>query len=137
MRKLLPVVAMNSNLAMCWGRWLASYFRARGESNPFFLAAQWGWRMILETEAHHEVFAPERLAEWDGSRRTIRLFLPALHRFIGNSVTTLHHACAHELFHGLAALDYRPLPLAVGDFPILNHEEEEMAARVFAEALLS
>jgi hypothetical protein len=51
----------------------------------------------------------------------------------------LQRACAHELFHGLAALDYLPLPTVDlrPRFAGLNHREEEIAAQAFSQALLN
>jgi hypothetical protein len=60
-----------------------------------------------------------------------------LRRHLGNSAIVLHHACAHELFHGLVAANYRLLPLPATRIPHLNAREEEIAARAFSEALLN
>ena len=119
-----------------WGLRLAAYFHSQRKTNPFLLAAQYGWRVVLETEEEHEVFAPACLAAWDGSQRTIRIFTAVLYRHEGESASALYRACAHELFHGLAASDYRRLPPAFRISPRLNFDEEETAARVFAEKLL-
>jgi hypothetical protein len=68
---------MNQDRASQWGRWLAQHLCAQGESNPFLLAAKFGWQVVLENENATCHFAPAPLAEWDGSRRMIRLFVPA------------------------------------------------------------
>jgi hypothetical protein len=77
------------------------------------------------------------MAEWDGSRRTIRLFVATLRRHLGNSALVLRRACAHELFHGLVAANYRLLQLPTTLIPKLNVREEEIAALAFSEALLN
>jgi hypothetical protein len=134
---------MNTNRAMEWGKWLAAFLLSRKEGNPFLLAAKFGWQIIFENEDDSSVLMPAYLAEWDGSRRSIRLFVANLRRYLGNSATVLHRACAHELFHGLAAVDYRALRSAgllsapALLIPKLNYREEEIAARVFSEALLN
>ncbi|MGH7596465.1 MAG: hypothetical protein ACREOI_08935 [bacterium] len=119
-----------------WGQWLALHFLARGESNPFLLAARLGLRVILEHEEDACLLTPLRIAEWDGSRRTIRIFLPILRRYVGDSAPALHRACAHELFHGLAACKYRVLPLPAVSIPALSYRDEETAAQAFSQALL-
>lgn len=119
-----------------WGRLLAAHLRGRGESNPFLLAARLGWRVILEHEAEACLLVPLRIAEWDGSRRTIRIFVPLLRRSVGDSVPALHRACAHELFHGLAACKYRILQLPAVSIPALSYRDEETAAQAFSQALL-
>jgi hypothetical protein len=127
---------MSKDRASQWGRWLAQYLRAQGESNPFLLAAQFGWRVILENNEEKICpLAPTPMAEWDGSRRTIRLFLPTLYRYLGHAPEVLPRACAHELFHGLAAFDYLDLNLHAVKIPALSYREEEMAAHAFSEAL--
>jgi hypothetical protein len=132
----------NPKIAVKWGQWLAAHLRDRGETNPFLLAAQFGWRVILEHEEEACLPAPLRLAEWDGSRRMIRIFVPILRRHLGDSESALHRACAHELFHGLAAHRYRALqipaqkPLRAAMIPGLNDRDEETAAQAFSEALL-
>jgi hypothetical protein len=127
---------INPDLASVWGRRLAAHLRARGEINPFLLAVQLGWRVILEYE--EETCPPVllRIAEWDGRRRMIRIFVPILRRYLGDSPLALHRACAHELFHGLAARQYRALQLPAMVIPSLNYHEEETAAQAFSEALL-
>lgn len=127
---------MNPDHATDWATRLAALLRSQGKTNPFLLAAQWGWRVILETEEESVIPTPVRLAEWDGKHRTIRIFAPTLCYCVGDSESALYRACAHELFHGLAASSYRSLPLTAGDIPPLNCTEEETAAQVFAEALL-
>lgn len=124
---------MRSILAVNWGKWLADYFSARRINNPFLLAANFGWRVVIENDG---ALMPARYAEWDGRERRIRLFLPMLRR-LNNSARGLHRACAHELFHGLAAVDYRLLNLPLKKIPRLNHREEEIAAHAFSETLLN
>lgn len=119
-----------------WGKRLAAHLRAGGESNPFLLAARFGLRVILEHEAEACPLLPLRMAEWDGSRRTIRIFVPILRRYIGDSAPALHRACAHELFHGLAACQYRVLQLPARLIPALSYRDEETAAQAFSQALL-
>jgi hypothetical protein len=121
-----------------WGRQLAAHLRARGESNPFLLAARFGLRVILEHEEEACSLGPLRFAEWDGSRRAIRIFLPILRRYAGDSPLggALHRACAHELFHGLAACQYRVLQLPAALIPALSFRDEETAAQAFSQALL-
>lgn len=128
---------IHSDGATQWARWLADYFRASGESNPFLLAAKLGWRIRVEMEEHNDIFVPARLAEWDGRKRTIRIFTAALYRHEGECESALHRACAHELFHGLAASDYHGLPPTLEIPSRLNCDEEETAAKVFAETLLT
>jgi hypothetical protein len=118
-----------------WGKRLAAHLRARGENNPFLLAAQFGWRVILEQEEETCPGAPLRIAEWDGSCRVIRVFMPVLRRSLGDSALALHRACAHELFHGLAARGYRALQLPAAKLPSLNYRDEEIAAQIFSDAL--
>jgi hypothetical protein len=127
----------SSTRATEWGRGLATYLRGQGESNPFLLAVKWGWRVVLENAEQTSPLLPARLAEWDGSRRMIRLFVPTLRCFLGDSTTVLWRACAHELFHGLVALNYQSLQLTAADFPPLSYSEEEAAAQVFSEVLSS
>jgi hypothetical protein len=122
--------------AIEWGLRLAAYFHSQRKINPFLLAAQYGWRVIFETEEKTDLFVPACLAEWDGSQRTIRIFPAALYRLESESESALYRACAHELFHGLAASNYRRLPPALRISPRLNFAEEEMAAGVFADTLL-
>lgn len=119
-----------------WGRRLAAHWRARGESNPFLLAARLGLRVVLELEEAACPLTPLQIAEWDGSRRTIRIFLPILRRYLGDSAPALHRACAHELFHGLAAGQYRVLQLPATLIPTLSYRDEETAAQAFSQALL-
>jgi hypothetical protein len=119
-----------------WGRQLAAHLRGRGESNPFLLAARLGWRVVLEHEEEARSLMPLRLAEWDGSRRTIRIFVPILRRYLGDSAPALHRACAHELFHGLAACKYRVLQLPAVLIPALSYRDEETAAQAFSQALM-
>jgi hypothetical protein len=119
-----------------WGQWLAAYLRSRGESNPFLLVARLGWRVIFVYAEEACSLTPLRLAEWDGSRRTIRLFVPILRRYVGDSAATLHRACAHELFHGLAACKYRVLQLPAVLIPALSYRDEEIAAQAFSDAIL-
>jgi len=133
----------NTSLAVEWGKWLANYFFMHGQNNPFLLTIKFGWRVVLEHDDEASALMPARLAEWDGSRRMIRLFIPGLHRHLGNSTQVLSRACAHELFHGLAAVNYRVLRLqeflrlpAIA-IPKLNFREEEIAAQVFSEAWLN
>ncbi len=118
-----------------WGRRLAAHWRGRGESNPFLLAARLGWRVILEHEEACRSL-PLRMAEWDGSGRTIRIFVPILRRYLGDSAPALYRACAHELFHGLAACQYRVLQLPAALIPALSYRDEETAAQAFSQALL-
>jgi len=127
---------MNTARAGKWGRSLAAYLIKQGKPNPFALALQLGWRVVLENEEERQPGIPPRLAEWDGRQRTIRLFLPMLQRYLGVSSLTLQRACAHELFHGLASVNYRLLPFHDFAIPKLNDREEEMAARAFSDALL-
>lgn len=124
---------MRSILAANWGKWLAEYFSGRRINNPFLLAANFGWRVVLESDG---ALMPARYAEWDGRERRIRLFLPRLRRFT-NPAQALHYACAHELFHGLVAGDYRGLNLPLKKIPRLNNREEEIAAHAFSAALLN
>ncbi len=119
-----------------WGRRLAAHLRGRGESNPFLLAARLGLRVILEHEDEACSLTPLRIAEWDGSRRMIRIFVPILRRYVGDSAPALHRACAHELFHGLAACRYRVLQLPAVLIPALSYRDEETAAQAFSQALL-
>ena len=127
---------MNTASAEKWGRSLAAFLVKHGKQNPFVLALQLGWRVVLENAEERCPGVPPRLAEWDGRQRTIRLFLPMLQRYLGASSLTLQRACAHELFHGLASSHYRLLPFHDFAIPKLNHHEEEMAAHAFSEALL-
>ncbi len=124
---------MNSTLAVNWGKWLAEYFFSRRINNPFLLAAKFGWRVVMEND--DDAFFPARFAEWDGRGRRIRLFIPTLRRHLGNSNRVLYCACAHELFHGLVAVQYRVLNLPKEKIFYLNNREEEIAAQVFSEAL--
>jgi len=124
---------MNSTLAANWGKWLADYFSSQRINNPFLLAANFGWRVTIEND---DALMPARFAEWDGRERRISLFLRTLRR-LGNSASVLHRACAHELFHGLAAVHYRMLNLPPEKIPRLTNREEEIAAQVFSEALLN
>ena len=117
-----------------WGRRLAAHLRARGESNPFLLAARLGLRVVLEYEDEAYSLTPLRIAEWDGSRRTIRIFVPIMRRYLGDSAPALHRACAHELFHGLAACKYRVLQLPAVLIPALSYRDEETAAQAFSQA---
>ena len=125
---------MNSTLAVNWAKWLAEYFSSRRINNPFLLAAKFGWRVVME---NNDAFFPARFAEWDGGAHRIRLFIPTLRRHLGNSNRVLYCACAHELFHGLVAVQYRVLNLPKEKFPRLNNREEEIAAHAFSEALLN
>jgi hypothetical protein len=134
MRK--PKTNPELEVASEWGRQLAAHLRACGESNPFLLAARMGLRVILEREEEACALTPLRLAEWDGRGRTIRIFLPILRRYVGDSATALHRACAHELFHGLAACKYRVLQLPARLIPPLSYRDEETAAQAFSQALL-
>ncbi len=127
---------MNSALAVNWGKWLAAYFSSQGKNNPFLLATKFGWRVVLENAEAPGAFIPARYAEWDGRERRISLFLCMLRR-LTNSANVLHRACAHEVFHGLAAVDYRMLQLPPESIPRLNHCEEEIAAQVFSETLIN
>jgi hypothetical protein len=128
---------MNANRAVEWGNSLAGYLIAQKEDNPFLLAAKFGWQVVIENEDDASVFMPTRLAEWDGRRRLIRLFVASLRRHLGNSVNVLSRACAHELFHGLVAAQYRVLSLPEMSIPSLNYREEEIAAQAFSAALLN
>jgi hypothetical protein len=134
MRK--PKTNPEPEVASEWGRQLAAHLRGRGESNPFLLAARFGLRVILEHEEEACPLAPLRLAEWDGSRCAIRIFLPILRHYLGDSALALHRACAHELFHGLAACKYRVLQLPAALIPALSYRGEEAAAQAFSQALL-
>ncbi|MDZ7364112.1 MAG: hypothetical protein ONB46_25865 [candidate division KSB1 bacterium] len=125
---------MKTNRAAEWGREMADHFLTQRVTNPFLLAMKFGWRVVLENDETSDG-SPPRLAEWDGSRRLIRLFIPTLRRHFGISTPALQRACAHELFHGLAAIDY--LPTAGLPSPRLNHHEEEIAAQAFSLALLT
>jgi hypothetical protein len=129
---------MRTNRAAEWGREAANYFLAQRTTNPFLLAAKFGWRVVLENDEASDG-GPPRFAEWDGSRRLIRLFIPTLRRHFEISTMSLQRACAHELFHGLAAFDYLPLPAAglQPRFAGLNDREEEIAAQAFSQALLT
>lgn len=127
---------MNSTLAANWGKWLAEHFSALGINNPFLLAAKFGWRVVIE-ENGAAALSPACFAEWDGDERRIRLFLPILRRHFGNSNRVLHRACAHELFHGLVAVNYRVLNLSQEKIPGLNQREEEIAAQVFSATLFN
>ncbi len=126
-----------ADFASEWGKWLAAHLRGRGETNPFLLAAKFGWRVIMEHDEASCQPAPLRIAEWDGSRGMIRIFVPILRRYLGDSELALRRACAHELFHGLAARRYRALQIPAAMIPALNDRDEETAAQVFSEALLS
>lgn len=127
---------MSQDRALQWGRWLAQYLRAQGEANPFLLAAKFGWQVVLENNEEKLCpLAPTPMAEWDGSRRMIRLFMPTLRRYLGDAPGVLQRACAHELLHGLAAHNYSDLKLHAVQIPALNYREEEMAAHAFSEAL--
>jgi hypothetical protein len=136
MRK--PKTNSEPEVASKWGRRLAAYLHGRGESNPFLLAARFGLRVILEHEEDACPPAPLRFAEWDGSHRTIHIFVPVLRRYLGDSPVceALHRACAHELFHGLAACQYRVLQLPTAFIPALSYRDEENAAQAFSQALL-
>jgi len=123
--------------AATWGKWLANFLSTRATPNPFLLAIHFGWRVTLENDDDASPGMPIRLAEWDGSRRLIRLFIPILQRHFGNSKNVLHSACAHELFHGLVAVNYHVLHLPQAFIPKLNYHEEEIAAQVFSEALIN
>lgn len=127
---------MNSALAVNWGKWLAVYFSSQGKNNPFLLAAKFGWRVVLENADVCGAFMPARYAEWDGGERRISLYLCMLRR-LSNSARALHHACAHEVFHGLAAVKYRMLQLPAEKIPRLNHCEEEIAAQAFSAVLIN
>lgn len=127
---------INTERAINWGRWLAHHLSRQGTNNPFLLAIKFGWRVILENDTGAGPLMPIRLAEWDGSRRLISLFIPVLQRYIGNANSVLYRACAHELFHGLAAVNYRGLRLPVMNIPRFNCREEEIAAQVFSATLL-
>lgn len=124
----------STGIASEWGRRLAAHLRGSGESNPFLLAARLGWRVILEHEDEACSSTPLRIAEWDGSGRTIRIFVPILRRYLGDSAPALHRACAHELFHGLAACKYRVLQLPAVPIPALSYHDEEIAAQAFSQA---
>ena len=127
---------MSQDRAWQWGRWLAQYLRAQGENNPFLLAAKLGWQVVFETNEEKTCpLAPTPMAEWDGRRRTIRLYLPTLRRYLGEAPEVLSRACAHELFHGLAALNYPGMKLHTVKVPALSYREEEMAAHAFSETL--
>jgi hypothetical protein len=127
---------MNQDRASQWGLWLARHLRAQGESNPFLLAAKLGWQVVLENNEEKAcLLLPTPMAEWDGRRRMIRLFAPTLHRYLGDAPRVLRRACAHELFHGLVALNYPNLKLPAVKIPALSHREEELAAHAFSEAL--
>jgi hypothetical protein len=128
---------MNSTLAVKWGKWLADYFSAQRKNNPFLLAAKFGWRVVMENDGNDGALLPARFAEWDGRERRIRLFVPILRRHLGNSKRVLYRACAHELFHGLVAVNYRGLGLSPKSIPRLNAREEELAAQVFSAALFN
>jgi len=128
---------MNATLAVNWGKWLADYFSSQRKTNPFLLAAKFGWRVVMENEGNDGALLPARFAEWDGGERRIRLFIPILRRHRGNSNRVLYRACAHELFHGLVAVNYRGLGLSPKSIPSLNYREEEIAAQVFSEALFN
>jgi hypothetical protein len=128
---------MNIQRATQWGSWLASYLAAREKTNPFLLAAKFGWRVVIENEDEASALRPAPMAEWDGRCRTIRLFIATLRRHFGVSALVLRRACAHELFHGLAATNYRLLHLPAAIIPKLNAREEEIAALAFSEALFN
>lgn len=127
---------MTFDKATQWGRWLAHHLSMQETNNPFLLAIKFGWRVILENRPDENLFMPIRFAEWDGSHGVIRLFLPILHHHFGNSRGVLYRACAHELFHGLAAVNYRVLGMPAISIPRLNCCEEEIAAQVFSATLL-
>jgi len=127
---------METNRAAEWGREVANYFSAHRVTNPFLLAMIFGWRVVLENDETSGGWPP-RFAEWDGSRRLIRLFIPTLRRHFEISTMSLQRACAHELFHGLAAFDYLPLPTSDLEPPRLNDRDEEIAAQAFSQALLN
>lgn len=126
---------MNFTYAAEWAGKVANALRAQGKINPFFLAVNWGWRVIMIEEDDNPFLLP-CLAEWDGGPRAIYIFVSTLRRCEGESEEILHRACAHELFHGLVALHYRPLNFVATDYPRLNFKEEEIAAQVFSETLL-
>lgn len=113
-----------------FGKRLAEQVIAQFGNDPFQIAQQWGWEVVIAAD-DAENFPAARLAVWEGDRRRIRIFLRPLRRRFLDVRLGLRLVCGHELFHGLYAGGIRSL-----GHRTLNRQEQEKAAEVFAETLI-
>ncbi len=99
------------------------------------ILSAWQWHLMIETE-DHPLFPMPRFAVWEGDTKTIRLFRAPLQRGFPNQPQALALACAHEMFHGLAANSYQKVLPSYRAIPQLSRDEEESAAQAFACAFV-
>ena len=116
-----------------WGRYVAARVYERHGSDLLRILAAWQWHLII-SEEDSSGFPLPRFAVWDGDTNTIRLFRGPLNRAFSMQPQALALACAHEMFHGLAAHAYQKLLPSNLTPPLLSRAEEEIAAEAFARA---
>ena len=123
----------DDGMAAAWGEHVALCLSQEFGDDLNAVLRALGIRLAVAWQDQPEFPLP-RLAVWQGDTRTIRLFQQPLLRQFPDWNSAARHACAHELFHALAATRYRSLPLAVSP-PVLSHRAEEIAAAAFARVV--
>ncbi len=129
-RRALKSGLDESRAASAWGKRLAQCF-SKKFGNDLGAALQ-ALAIRLVIAPHDQAGFPLlRLAVWEGDTRTIRLFRKPLVEKIPDWNLAARRACAHELFHALAAENYHSMPLSLSP-PVLSRQTEETAAEAFA-----
>jgi hypothetical protein len=122
--------------AAAWGRYVAACVQRRHCGDLGKILSAWQWHLIIETEDRQDFSLP-RLAVWEGDTKTVRLFRAPLQRAFPQQPQALALACAHEMFHGLVANSYQNILPPGCAPPPLSFSDEEIAAKAFAQELVT
>ena len=118
-----------------WGCFVAQRVRQFYGRDAFAAAKLLGLQIYLCN--HDELKLPvKRLAVWEGDTKTIKIFIEPLRQKFFCLGIGLQHICAHELFHAISAMNYKPLQISHLHIPHLTYHQEEFAAAAFSEAFL-
>lgn len=120
-----------------WGKLVGEMMLATLGNDPFRVAQAYGWQVIVDDQDSPHYFSPRRVAVWEGDKRVIRIFVPALRRIFIDEQFGLRFVCSHEVFHGLHASGYKLCQAISNPPPHLTSLQQEQAAEAFARTLMT